>query len=75
MKYYITGNSFSIKDELKSFACTWNKERKAWHTIDLEKDELTYKRLKSLCNTFDLDMNPEKLSPECEEIQKILSGV
>lgn len=74
MKYLITGNSFPIKDELKSFGCIWKPEKKAWETILLTKDEIAYKRLKSLCDTFDLDMNPVKLDPECEKIQRILNN-
>ena len=73
MKYFITGNSYQIKEDLKAFGCYWDNNKKRWETPTLIKDELVYKRIKSLCEAVGADINPEKLTKECETIQSILN--
>jgi hypothetical protein len=73
MFYYILGNTYAIKEDLKSCGCFWVPEKKQWKTPYLEKDELLYKKLVDICKYSDCRMVPAKLTKECAEIQKILN--
>ena len=73
MRYFITGDTFSIKEDLKSCACTWDPKNKAWVTPFLEKDEPLYAKIKTICRYSEVKIVPEKLSAECEKIQNILN--
>lgn len=72
MKYYIKGNTYQIKEDLKSFGCTWDAKLKRWNTPYLEKNELSFKRINSLVDVCNAEMIPVKLSRECKRIQDIL---
>ena len=33
-KYYISGNTYAVKDAIKALGCRWDAGRKAWYTTD-----------------------------------------
>lgn len=74
MQYEIYGNTYNIKDYLKAHDCRWDSVKKCWRTQELEKDNLTYKQLKSISEAHDCDFLPLVLSNECNKIQSILKG-
>ena len=73
MKYLIKGNTYQIKEDLKSHACRWSPEKKCWVTPDLKKDKLSYKKIDSLAQAVDADLIPVELSKQEDEIQRILN--
>ena len=74
MKYLIKGDTFQIKEDLKAYACRWILEKKCWVTPDIEKDELSFKKIDSLARAVDAELIPVKLSKKEEEIQRILNN-
>ena len=76
MRYFIIGNSYPIREDLKAWACSWDQKRKCWVTPTMEKDEIMYKRIKSICESFGLDLVPERSKHEhISKIQEILNGI
>lgn len=76
MKFIIIGNSFPIKDDLRALGCEWDKAKRYWKTPSLEREDLNYKRIKSICTSFSLDLVP--LRPREEhvgKIQEIINGI
>ena len=72
--YYITGNTFNIKEDLKANGCKWDNDNKRWLTLPMDKEDFKYKLLESLCNAVDADMVPRNLSGDAKKIQEILNG-
>ena len=73
-KYKIKGNTYSIKEDLKSWGCIWDANEKCWVTPPMDKESIEYKRIDSISMAVDADLIPEKLSEECKKIQSILSN-
>ena len=73
MRYKITGETYPIKDTLKSCGCTWDPNQKLWITPYLSEGEPLLAKLKTLCRFSDVQFIPEKLSKQCEKIQEILN--
>jgi len=73
MAYFIYGDTYQIKEDLKSFGCMWDKPNKRWKTPRLSKEDLSYKRLKSIVEAVDGYIVPEHLDDECKKIQGILN--
>lgn len=73
-EYYLKGKTFSIKEDLKAHGCVWVPDKKMWKTPYLDREELSYKILKSECYAFDVEMIPVKLTDECKKIQDILNN-
>jgi hypothetical protein len=77
MKQYLIkgGNTYSIKEDLKAHACSWDSKNKAWKTPPLDKDEVSYKMIKSLCDCVDSNMIPLDLTEDEKRIQEIINGI
>jgi len=73
MHYRLIGKTYACKEDLKSLACRWEASEKCWVTPWMTKDELAYKRIKSLSEAFEFDMVPSKLHSECQKIQEIIN--
>lgn len=73
MEYYIRGDTYPIKEDLKAWGCHWVPDLKAWETPYLEKEEIAYKRLKGLTESCNAFMDPVILNKECQKIQDILN--
>lgn len=56
-----TGNTYSVKENLKSCGFVWNKESKAWETENFDKDRWENK----MCNP---SWNGRKNARLCNEI-------
>ena len=76
MNYFIRGgNTYDIKDDLKAWGCVWNPIEMCWETpwINRESEEITYKKIESLCNAVGARLIPKKLNSECQKIKSILN--
>ena len=76
-QWYIIGNCYDIKDDLKAMGCRWNPAPiKKWKTPTLETGELIFNRIESLAAAVDCSLRlcDEYLSPEAKKIQGILNG-
>lgn len=72
MHYFISGETYSIKEDLKSCGCIWVPKKKKWKTPSLEEDEPLFKKIKSMCRYSGVKMVPEEMNKECKKIQEIL---
>lgn len=73
MEYYLKGDTYAIKEELKAHRCFWDEGKRAWRTPYLEKDSERFKRIESICLAFGIQMIPVQLTGECKTVQEILS--
>jgi hypothetical protein len=73
MNYIISGDTFSIKEDLKSCGCHWDPKKKAWITPFLEKDGPLYAKINTICRYSDVKIVLEQMSAECKKIQDILN--
>lgn len=73
MHYYITGDTYDIKEDLKSCGCIWEPEKKRWRSPYIYDGDPLLPKLKRICQVSRVKMIPEKISPECQKIQDILN--
>ena len=74
MEYLIIGDTYQIKEDLKTWGCFWRPNEKAWATPWIEfKDTIEYKRLNGLAMAVGARMVPIELNDECQNIQDILN--
>ena len=73
--YYVYGNTYNIREDLKAWGCIWDAKRKEWKTPPMSKDEPMYRQLSSLALAVGGGLTPEKLSKECQKIQDILNDI
>jgi len=49
LEYYIIGNSYEVKEDLKAMGCKWSPAPiKKWRTPKLKKDEFRLIRIENL---------------------------
>ena len=65
MDYWIKGETFSVKEELKSWGCLWVEEKRLWKVTHTRPSDIVYKSLKQL----GLELVPLELPPETQKIQ------
>lgn len=70
--YYIYGSTFSIKEDLKAWGCTWDNDNKRWKTPPMEKSERMYTQLKSLAEAAGAYFEPVAQTVSEQQIQEIL---
>jgi len=69
MDFLVKGkNTYEFKEELKSWGCFWNAEKKMWEVQGTDKDDVVYKAIKRL----GFQLIPRELTPEAQQIQDIL---
>ena len=73
-KYYIYGNTYPIKEDLKNFHCHYDPENKRWESHWIVADTIDYYELKRLCETNGCRIVPQQLSEQAKKIQGILNG-
>lgn len=71
-RYYIEGNTYPIKDDLKAYGCTFDGDKKSWVTKSIEFNGITYKKIKSLVDAVGADMYAMVLQGQAKTIQDIL---
>ena len=71
-EYYLRGNTYQIKEDLKAHACVWCPGQKAWKTPPIIEGEMDFKLIESLATAVGAQMYPIELSEECQKIQDIL---
>jgi len=72
--YRVYGNTYAIKEELKTYNCKWDGSRACWVTPIIEKNTEKFKRIQSIIDAVDGIMVPVELSEEAKKIQGILHG-
>lgn len=74
-RYNLTGPLYDIREDLKAFNCKCDPSTKEWTwvTPSLEKDSVTYRRIKSLVTACDGHMTPRDLIGQPKIIQDILT--
>ena len=69
MDFWIKGDTFEIKDDLKSLGCRWDPKKRLWKIHNTNKEDSIFITIKQL----GCELIPIKLSPECQKIQTILN--
>lgn len=73
MKYYLSGDTYQIKDDLKAFGCKWDGVLNRWTTPEIFIDEVIYKKLKSLMQAIGGHIIPSQQTQQIRKIQDILN--
>ena len=68
--YWIKGNSYELKEEIKHWGGVWVPEKRMWKIHYTNSNQGDYKQLEKL----GLKLIPINLSPECKKIQDILNN-
>lgn len=69
MDYWIKGDTYPARKELKSWGCLWVPGKRMWKVKGIDSEDIIYKEIKS-CG---YDLIPVELKPECQKIQDILN--
>lgn len=70
MDYWVKGNTYTVKDELKEWGCLWDDKRRMWKLTGIEsKNDPAYKEIAMLgCQLIAVH-----LSSQAKTIQDILN--
>lgn len=70
MDYWVKGQTYELKEELKEWGCIWDGGRRMWKLCGIKsKEDPAYKEIVLLgCKLI-----PMKLSDDCQKIQDILN--
>jgi len=67
--YWVKGDTFGIKDELKEWGCIWYPEKKMWRVCSTHSQDTVFKHLKLL----GCELIPVLLPTGLQKIQDILN--